>query len=117
MKTRHPLAAAVVLAAVFALTACGSKEGGAQQAAAAAPPPTEVDVVTLTAGSVVLTQDLPGRLEAYRSAQVRARVEGIVEKRQFTEGSDVKAGATLFQIDAICPLRARRWNATNRCSK
>ena len=100
MKTRHPLAAAVVLAAVFALTACGSKEGGAQQAAAAAPPPTEVDVVTLTAGSVVLTQDLPGRLEAYRSAQVRARVEGIVEKRQFTEGSDVKAGATLFQIDA-----------------
>ena len=100
MKTRHPLAAAVVLTAVFALTACGSKEGGAQPAAAAAPPPTEVDVVTLTAGSVVLTQDLPGRLEAYRSAQVRARVEGIVEKRQFTEGSDVKAGATLFQIDA-----------------
>jgi membrane fusion protein (multidrug efflux system) len=49
---------------------------------------------------VVLTQDLPGRLEAYRSAQVRARVEGIVEKRQFTEGSDVKAGATLFQLDA-----------------
>jgi len=100
MKTRHPLAAAVVLTAVFALTACGSKEGGAQPAAAAAPPPTEVDVVTLAAGSVVLTQDLPGRLEAYRSAQVRARVEGIVEKRQFTEGSDVKAGATLFQIDA-----------------
>jgi membrane fusion protein (multidrug efflux system) len=60
----------------------------------------EVDVVTVAAGSVVLTQDLPGRLEAYRSAQVRARVEGIVEKRQFTEGSDVKAGVTLFQIDA-----------------
>ena len=49
---------------------------------------------------MVLTQDLPGRLEAYRSAQVRARVEGIVEKRQFAEGSDVKAGDTLFQIDA-----------------
>ena len=48
----------------------------------------------------MLTQDLPGRLEAYRSAQVRARVEGIVEKREFAEGSDVKAGATLFQIDA-----------------
>jgi membrane fusion protein (multidrug efflux system) len=60
----------------------------------------EVDVVTVAAGSVELTQDLPGRLEAYRSAQVRARIEGIVEKRLFVEGSDVKAGATLFQIDA-----------------
>jgi membrane fusion protein (multidrug efflux system) len=60
----------------------------------------EVDVVTVTPGSVMLTQDLPGRLEAYRSAQVRARVEGIIEKRLFAEGSDVKAGATLFQIDA-----------------
>jgi membrane fusion protein (multidrug efflux system) len=87
--------------AILTLAACGSKDGGGQKAAAvAAPPPTEVDVVTVSAGSVVLTQDLPGRLEAYRSAQVRARVEGIVEKRQFTEGSDVKAGATLFQIDA-----------------
>ena len=100
MKTRYPLAATVILTVMFALTACGSKEGGGQQAAGAAPPPTEVDVVTLTAGSVVLTRDLPGRLEAYRSAQVRARVEGIVEKRQFTEGSDVKAGDNLFQIDA-----------------
>ena len=98
MKTRHTLAATAILAAMFALTACGSKDGG-QQAAGAPPPPTEVDVVTLTAGSVVLTRDLPGRLEAYRSAQVRARVEGIVEKRQFTEGSDVKAGDNLFQID------------------
>lgn len=99
MKTKHPLTATVILAAMFALTACGSKDGGGQQAAGAAPPPTEVDVVTLTAGSVVLTRDLPGRLEAYRSSQVRARVEGIVEKRQFTEGSDVKAGDNLFQID------------------
>jgi membrane fusion protein (multidrug efflux system) len=100
MKTRHHFAALIVFAATFTLSACGSKEGGGQQAAGAAPPPTEVDIVTLAAGSVVLTQDLPGRLEAYRSAQVRARVEGIVEKRLFTEGSDVKAGATLFQIDA-----------------
>ncbi len=75
------------------------KEASRLQAAGAAPPPTEVDIVTVSAGSVLLTQDLPGRLEAYRTAQVRARVEGIVEKRLFTEGSDVKAGATLFQID------------------
>jgi membrane fusion protein (multidrug efflux system) len=100
MKTRHHFAALVVFAATFTLSACGPKESGGQQAAGAAPPPAEVDIVTVAAGSVVLTQDLPGRLEAYRSAQVRARVEGIVEKRLFTEGSDVKAGATLFQIDA-----------------
>lgn len=63
-------------------------------------PPLEVDVITATAGSATLTQDLPGRLQAYRTAQVRARVDGIVEKRLFTEGSDVEAGVTLFQIDA-----------------
>lgn len=103
MKIRiHPLTATVFLAAAFTLAACGSKDGGGQPAAAAGavPPPLEVDVVTVATGSMVLTQDLPGRLEAYRSAQVRARVEGIIEKRQFAEGSDVKAGATLFQIDA-----------------
>ena len=100
MKTKYPQTATVIVAAMFALTACGSKEGAGQQAAGAAPPPTEVDVVTVATSRIVLTQDLPGRLEAYRSAQVRARVEGIVEKRLFKEGSDVKAGATLFQIDA-----------------
>lgn len=63
-------------------------------------PPAEVDVVTLSVGSQTLTQDLPGRLQARRTAQVRARVEGIVEKRLFAEGSDIKEGDTLFQIDA-----------------
>jgi len=85
------------------LVGCGPKEGQqppASVASAAAPPPPEVDVVTVATGSVVLTQDLPGRFQAYRTAQVRARVEGIVEKRLFVEGSDVKAGDTLFQIDA-----------------
>lgn len=91
----------LVAVAAFALSACGSKDAGAPQATAgAAPPPLEVDVVTVAAASVVLTQDLPGRLEAYRSAQVRARVEGVVEKRLFAEGSDVQAGAMLFQLDA-----------------
>jgi membrane fusion protein (multidrug efflux system) len=96
------LTASAIFAAILALAACGPKDGGAPQAPAGggAPPPPEVDVVTVTAGSVVLTQDLPGRLEAYRSAQVRARVEGIIEKRLFAEGSDVKVGETLYQIDA-----------------
>lgn len=103
MKTRiNFLTAAATGAVLFTLAACGSKEGGAQQgpAAGAAPPPMEVDVVTISKGAVTLTQDLPGRLEAYRSAQVRARVEGIIAKRLFAEGTDVKAGTTLFQIDA-----------------
>lgn len=102
MKTgSNMLTNTAILAAMLALTACGAKEGGGQQTpAAAAPPPAEVDVVTITAGTVVLTQDLPGRLEAYRTSQVRARVEGIIEKRLFAEGSDVKAGETLYHIDA-----------------
>lgn len=62
-------------------------------------PPPEVDVITVSKGSVTITQELPGRLQAIRTAQVRARVEGIVEKRLFVEGSDVKEGQTLFRID------------------
>lgn len=86
---------------VLALMAgCGPSNGipPAKGPGASMPPP-EVDVITVSSGKVTLTQDLPGRLEAYRTAQVRARVDGIVEKRLFAEGSDVKAGATLFQID------------------
>ncbi|MBF0463074.1 MAG: efflux RND transporter periplasmic adaptor subunit [Magnetococcales bacterium] len=70
-------------------------------------PPPEVDVIVVHPGTVTLTQDLPGRLQAKRTAEVRARVEGIVEKRLFTEGSDVKAGTTLFQIDARTYKAAR----------
>jgi membrane fusion protein (multidrug efflux system) len=64
------------------------------------PPPPEVDVVTIAAGSATLTRELPGRLQAVRTAQVRARVEGIVEKQLFVEGSDIKAGTPLYQLDA-----------------
>lgn len=66
----------------------------------AAMPPPEVEVITVTSGNATLTQDLPGRLQAYRTAQVRARVEGVIERRLFQEGSDVKAGESLFRIDA-----------------
>ena len=95
------LTTTTIFASMLLLAACGPKEGGPPQpAGAAAPPPPEVDVVTVATGSVVLTQDLPGRLQAFRTAQIRARIEGIVEKRLFIEGSDVKAGDMLFQIDA-----------------
>ncbi len=86
------------------LSACG---GGDKAAAPAAPsmsggatPPPEVEVITLTAGDATYTQDLPGRVQAYRTAQVRARVDGVVEKRLFHEGSEVTLGTSLFRIDA-----------------
>jgi membrane fusion protein (multidrug efflux system) len=85
------------------LAACGEgdkKPSAPGAAPGAGMPPTEVDVVTVTAGSATITQDLPGRLQAVRSAQVRARVEGVVEKRLFVEGTDVAAGTPLFRIDA-----------------
>lgn len=77
----------------------------ANQAPAAAPPPPEVGVVSATPGRTDLTTELPGRLEAFRVAQVRARAAGILQRRLFTEGSDVKAGQPLFEIDAA-PYRA-----------
>jgi len=93
---------AVVVAAVL-LVACGQKaaEGpGAGAGPGGAPPPAEVGVVTVAPQAVGLATELPGRLEASRVAQVRARVAGILQKRLFREGSDVKAGQPLFQIDA-----------------
>lgn len=93
------LSSAIILTALLA--ACGQGGGGAPGGAGpgAGMPPAEVDVVTVAVGGATLTQDLPGRLQAVRSAQVRARVEGVVEKRLFTEGSDVQAGAPLYTID------------------
>ncbi len=86
----------ILLAAI--LTACG---GDAQKSkgSSGGPPVLEVEVVTLVPGQATITQELPGRLQAVRTAQVRARVEGIVERRLFVEGSDVRSGATLFSID------------------
>src|SRR5205807_470108 len=56
-------------------------------------------VITVTPGDVGLVTELPGRLEASRVAQVRARAAGIVQQRLFREGSDVKAGQLLYKID------------------
>jgi len=79
---------------IYALTACGKKNE-----APAAPPPTEVSVITVNAAPLAVTNELPGRIEASRIAEVRARVAGIVLKRNFREGADVKAGELLYQID------------------
>lgn len=96
MKPTPLTGLAVVLAASFLLTACKEE---AQAPAVAAPPPL-VGVVTLKTETLALTNDLPGRTRAFRVAEVRPQVDGIVQKRLFTEGSEVKAGAQLYQIDA-----------------
>ena len=86
------LGVAPVLAALV-LAGCGSAKP------APAPPPPQVSVVTVHRGSVPITTELPGRTSAYLVAQVRARVDGIVLKREFKEGGEVKAGQRLYQID------------------
>ncbi len=63
------------------------------------PAPPQVSVVTVHAGNVPITTELPGRTSAFLVAQVRARVDGIVLKREFKEGSEVKTGQRLYQID------------------
>lgn len=93
--------APIALACALALTAC-SKDSAtpAKEAAPGGPPQVPVGVVTATPGEIGLVTELPGRVEASRVAEVRARSAGILQKRLFTEGSDVKAGQLLFQIDA-----------------
>lgn len=80
------------LSAAFLLASCGSEERPT-------PPPPSVDVIKVVAGDVPNIIELPGRIEPVRTAEVRARVDGIVERRLYQEGSDVPAGAPLFLID------------------
>ncbi|MFJ1299081.1 efflux RND transporter periplasmic adaptor subunit [Pseudomonadota bacterium AL_CKDN230030165-1A_HGKHYDSX7] len=80
---------------VVALVGCGDR----QPEAGAGPPPAFVALTTVEAESASVDIDLPGRIVPIRSAEVRARVDGIVQKLLYTEGSDVEEGAPLFQID------------------
>ena len=90
-KLGLPLAAAATLAAFIG---CGQT-----QQAAEAPVP-EVTTVTLEAQTVELTTELPGHTAAYRIAEVRPRVGGLILERLFTEGAEVEAGQKLYQIDS-----------------
>jgi membrane fusion protein (multidrug efflux system) len=86
-------AMAMSLAAALLVSACGKHQDGP-------PPPPEVSIVTLKPRAVAITDQLPGRTTAFRVAEVRPQVTGIVQKRLFAEGTEVKAGAQLFQIDS-----------------
>ncbi|MBW2675251.1 MAG: efflux RND transporter periplasmic adaptor subunit [Deltaproteobacteria bacterium] len=74
------------------------------------PPVPEVSVVTVRPHTVVLTAELPGRTSAFRIAEIRPQVSGLIQRRLFTEGSDVKAGQALYQI-APAPFQAALDNA------
>jgi membrane fusion protein (multidrug efflux system) len=89
-----PLAAVLMLSGSFLLTGCDNNksEQAAQQ-------PPAVGVVTLKTEPLKISTELPGRTSAYRVAEVRPQVSGIILKRNFIEGSDVKAGQSLYQID------------------
>ena len=92
-----PVGLCLRLAAIAGLAAfagCGAKPRGA------APPPPEVAALTLEAQNVSLTTELPGRTTAYRIAEVRPRVGGVILERLFTEGADVQAGQQLYQLDS-----------------
>ncbi|KHS85964.1 efflux RND transporter periplasmic adaptor subunit [Pectobacterium carotovorum] len=91
-----PLAAVLMLSGGLMLAGCDSgnnQQGGAQQQM------PEVGIVTLKTEALNVMTELPGRTSAYRIAEVRPQVGGIILKRNFVEGSDVKAGASLYQID------------------
>ncbi|HEZ1721508.1 TPA: multidrug efflux RND transporter periplasmic adaptor subunit MtrC [Neisseria meningitidis] len=95
-------AAALAASVALALSSCGkggdAAQGG-QPAGREAPAPV-VGVVTVHPQTVALTVELPGRLESLRTADVRAQVGGIIQKRLFQEGSYVRAGQPLYQIDS-----------------
>jgi membrane fusion protein, multidrug efflux system len=111
--------ALLAAALTAALAACDSS--GKTPTAAAAPPP--VTVVRVEPQQVPLTSSFTGRLSAYREANVLARVSGVLLKRLYTEGTEVKAGQPLFEIDpapyraaldaALAALAQARANATN----
>lgn len=102
VSSRRPAqwhAALSTLGLATMLVACGDKSATPAAAPGAMPPP-EVGVLSVAPAQVGLVTELPGRVEASRVAQVRARATGILQQRLFREGGDVKAGQALFAIEA-----------------
>ena len=97
------LVSLIVFAAGLLMSACERRH-------AAPPPVPEVATVTVQPQQVVLTTELPGRTSAYLVAEIRPQVSGLIQKRLFTEGSDVQAGQVLYQIDPA-PFQAALDNA------
>lgn len=86
--------ALLVLSGGLALSGCNDEQKGGGER-----PAPEVGIVTLKAEPLTIKTELPGRTSAYRVAEVRPQVSGIILKRNYKEGSDVEAGTSLYQID------------------
>ena len=98
----RPVNRVLPLAGFFlcSLLIAGCQDEKQQQAASpAAAPAPQVTTITVKPQPVMLTTELPGRTSAFRIAEIRPQVNGLIQKRLFTEGSDVKAGDILYQID------------------
>ena len=100
MSIKPAHVALIPVFAIATLLAACKDQAPAQGGAGATPPAPLVGIITLEAKPYALTTELPGRTTAYRSAEVRPQVNGIIQKRMFEEGSEVKAGQQLYQIDA-----------------
>src|SRR4051795_1610264 len=105
IRPTHPLIrhSAALLVAVLLLSACGSssQDGAGARGArgGAGKGPTQVGYVVVQQGSAPIEQQLPGRVAAYQVSEVRPQVSGVILKRLFQEGSVVRQGQTLYQID------------------
>lgn len=100
MRQRTASKAMLLLTALL-LGACGSEEeaGPAAGGQAQTPPSPEVEVQVMRAEAIDNIIEVPGRVQAVRTAEIRARVDGIIQQRLYREGSDVEAGAELFAVD------------------
>ncbi len=117
MTTKDTATKLLMPGLLLALAACGSKQDDPAKAGAnAAPPPPMVSVITVAPGQVSNISELPGRVEAVRTAEVRARVGGIVQKRYFNEGGEVRAGQPLYLIDPA-PYQAAFESAKSNVSQ
>lgn len=99
MRSNHRTIIRVVSAAIFLTALWGGCQNRQQEGPSATPPPPQVVTVTVKPRSIMLTTELPGRTTAHRVAEIRPQVNGLIKKRLFIEGSDVKAGDVLYQID------------------
>ena len=86
---------ATVSFSVLLTVGCQNQKQEAQRQA----PTPQVAALTIQTQPIMLTSELPGRISAYRVAEIRPQVSGLIQKRLFTEGTDVKAGDVLYQID------------------
>ena len=113
MKLNETVYKPVKCIVVIATLSSGILLAGCDRSTQSQPPPPvpEVAVVTVQPQKVVLTTELPGRTSSYLVAEIRPQVNGLIQKRLFTEGSDVKTGQVLYQIDPA-PFQAALDNAT-----